>query len=562
MQKINARDCIIKELNSTIYKKFVNKNHKQGYAVATKIYGLFYSNSLIQLMSFGKPRFNKNYQWEIIRECTKKEYTVRGGTSKLWKHFLKNNSVRSCICYSYPHNGEFTEHYIRYCDFKNIKKAKPEKKIYFEGQWNNQQKRIDKSILEKHGVDRLLKTKQGQDRTNEQILLDLGFNKKYEEGYSPQVDIYYPFGILYRIDDRTDGCFYIGMTERQEDWENDVYNGSGKKWLHHMNAHPDHIYERTILKQNFRTPKDLRDAEYKEIKKYVIHYEGQKIIEAVDGLMNLKLRTQGQHYVTAICSECGGKGGRHRKNCSHATKCKECGGINWQHKVGCSKANPCPECGVIRGHKKTCSHYKRPKPCSECGTINGHSKECSKSKHCSECGMTQGKHREYCSKFKICSECGGKNGSHYKTCSKYVEGKHCPECGAIRKHKKDCSKYTPDKKEIQVCKECGAKGGNHKKNCSRYIDRTKNVKACSECGKKFGHYKTCSKYKVPKSCPECGKRYGHYSTCSKFKFERKKRPCAECGAIVGHKKFCSQVIKCKECGGTNGRHKKQCSKNS
>lgn len=125
--------------------------------------------------------------------------------------------MRSCICYSYPHDGKFTEHYIKYCGFKNIQRAKSQKKIYFEGTWKGKKKRIDKSILERQGVDRLLKTEQGHERTNEQILLDLGFEKKYEDGLSPQVDIYFPFGVLYRIDDLTDGCFYIGMTENKEE---------------------------------------------------------------------------------------------------------------------------------------------------------------------------------------------------------------------------------------------------------------------------------------------------------------------------------------------------------
>lgn len=123
--------------------------------------------------------------------------------------------MHSCICYSYPHNKTFTTHYVDYCGFYNIKKAKPQKKVYFEGEWNGEIKRIDKSILERHGVDRLLKTKQGTERTNEQILLDLGFVKKEEDGYSPQVDIYYPFSILYRVDDLDDGSFYIGMCESE-----------------------------------------------------------------------------------------------------------------------------------------------------------------------------------------------------------------------------------------------------------------------------------------------------------------------------------------------------------
>lgn len=88
MIKINARDCEIKPIDQPTYRQFVSQHHKQKYARASHIYGLFHNSELVQLMSFGKPRFNKNYQWEIIRECTKTDYSVRGGTSKLWKFFL------------------------------------------------------------------------------------------------------------------------------------------------------------------------------------------------------------------------------------------------------------------------------------------------------------------------------------------------------------------------------------------------------------------------------------------------------------------------------------------
>lgn len=156
----------------------------------------------------------------------KKNVQVNGGTSKLWKYFIENNTVRSCICYSYPHNEDtlYTNKYVDYCGFKNIKKAKPAKKIFFEGNYNNKFKRIDKSILEKHGVDRLLGTNIGTESgTNEQILLKLGFKKKEEDGFSPQLDSYFPYGIVYKITDLDTGKFYIGETTIPGQFESGDY---------------------------------------------------------------------------------------------------------------------------------------------------------------------------------------------------------------------------------------------------------------------------------------------------------------------------------------------------
>ena len=575
--KLNARECEQRELsNKKEVREFLDSNHSQGYAAYSKAYGLYHNNELVQIMTFGRPRFNKNFQWEIIRDCTKVGYKVNGGTSKLWKEFTDNNSVRSCICYSYPHNEDtlYTNKYVDYCNFVNISKAKPIKKIYFEGEWQGETKRIDKSILERQGVDRLLKGKFGQDRTNEQILLDLGFEKKYEDGYEPQKDAYFPFGIVYRIDDLDDGSFYIGKCEVKEKWEAGYFGSGRPKWGNHLNAHPNieeqpdnpnaHHYKRTIIGDNFKTPKEMFDYESKEIRKY---------FEKTDKGYSLKDKkccnsvwwNQGTR---ASCPECGGYL-HHEKYCSHY-----------------KQPEPCSECGALRGHKSICSKYTSPGICAECGKPNSnHLKSCSKytKKKCPECGSYT-VHRKGCSKYverkksKVCKECG--HIPHLKTCSKYNKPKVCDECGSTYHHKKTCSKYTVPK-EVAPCPECGGKSGNHKKfcshykaaicpecgeeagyhkiECSRYIDRT-----CKECGGKHGtHRKHCSQYKGVKprpACEECGAKFPtHKKSCSLY---REKPPCPECGNTTMHKSWCShsKPTTCSECGGKYSKHTKECSK--
>ena len=495
--QIRASKCNIKEVPKEEEKFFLKENHFQGYASSLVCYGLYFNNKLVQLMSFGKPRFNKNYQWEIIRDCSKKSLVVQGGVSKLWKYFLKNNQCHSCICYSYPHDKKLVTKYIDYCGFTTIKQAKPEDKVYFIGEWNGKQKRIDKSILERHGVDRLLKTKQGQDRTNEQILLDLGFEKKIEKGLSPQVDSYYPFSVVYRITDEDTGNFYIGMCEVEKSWDN-RYLGSGRIWKNHLKKYPNHNYKREILKEDFLIPKETRDYEYNQIKKYSINGK----IDQSTGCLNTELRTQGMPYInTVVCLECGGKDGKHKKQCSHYIKpkpCIECGSIGW-HKKYCSHyiSIRCPECGAGSGnHKKGCTYYRQRELCQECGGKEKHKKSCSqyKPKICIECNGKSGHHKETCSRYKkreivICSECGSKNlGNHKKGCSKYREHK-CPECGSKTHHKQFCSHY----KSSTICSECEGKRGVHKKGCSKYKEKPH----CLECGGGSGqHKKFCSQYKI------------------------------------------------------------------
>ena len=90
-RKINARDCIIKIINKEEVMSFLNENHLQGYTNSSINYGLFYKDELVEVMTFGKSRFNKKYKWELIRACTILNTVVRGGFTKLLKYFKSNN---------------------------------------------------------------------------------------------------------------------------------------------------------------------------------------------------------------------------------------------------------------------------------------------------------------------------------------------------------------------------------------------------------------------------------------------------------------------------------------
>ena len=97
---IFARKCIIKEVDTQNATKFIDTNHIQGYAPSSIKLGLYYNDELVSLMTFGKSRFNKNYQYELVRFCSKAGYNVVGGASKLFKYFIKTYNPKSIISYS------------------------------------------------------------------------------------------------------------------------------------------------------------------------------------------------------------------------------------------------------------------------------------------------------------------------------------------------------------------------------------------------------------------------------------------------------------------------------
>ena len=88
--KIAARLCQVREVPSNLYSKFVEKYHIQG-AVNTSIrLGLYYKNRLVAVMGFNKSRFNKKYDYELMRYCTISSFNITGGAGKLLKYFRKH----------------------------------------------------------------------------------------------------------------------------------------------------------------------------------------------------------------------------------------------------------------------------------------------------------------------------------------------------------------------------------------------------------------------------------------------------------------------------------------
>lgn len=98
-QKIGARKCTLRKLDNKTSRIFLEENHFQGYVVASVVYGLYYQDDLISVMTFGKSRFNKKYQYELIRFCVKNGYNVVGGSQRMFKAFLQEYKPTSIISY-------------------------------------------------------------------------------------------------------------------------------------------------------------------------------------------------------------------------------------------------------------------------------------------------------------------------------------------------------------------------------------------------------------------------------------------------------------------------------
>jgi hypothetical protein len=172
-QKIYARKCNIKLLEKKVSEKFLEKYHLQGKDNSSIQLGLFYRNRLVAVMTFGKPRFNKNYSWELIRYASVANFNIVGGAGKLLKYFRKN-FVGSIITYA---DRRFSEgNLYNQLGFKHIGNSKPN---YF---YTKGLQRLSRYKCQKHKLKDLLKEMYDENLSEHQNMNNNKFYKIWDCG--------------------------------------------------------------------------------------------------------------------------------------------------------------------------------------------------------------------------------------------------------------------------------------------------------------------------------------------------------------------------------------------
>jgi very-short-patch-repair endonuclease len=170
-KKIYARKCSVREVKTNEKNIFLDKNHLQGKDKSKIKLGLYLDDELVSLMTFGKSRYNKNYEWELIRFASITDHIVVGGFSKLLNYFMKLNtgSIISYADYSRS-NGKVYENN----GFTKIKQNPPS---YWYVNFNNEEKRIHRSNFMKFNL-----TNKDDKRTEEEIMVEKGYHRIWDCG--------------------------------------------------------------------------------------------------------------------------------------------------------------------------------------------------------------------------------------------------------------------------------------------------------------------------------------------------------------------------------------------
>jgi hypothetical protein len=124
-----ARNCTVKIIKTS--KDFLEQHHIQGFIPAKINLGLFNNENLIAVMTFGKPRYDKSYEWELLRYCS--NGNVIGGAGKLLAFFKKNLNPQSIITYRDKTWGFISSFYEK-IGFTYLRTSKIGYSYYKEGQ--------------------------------------------------------------------------------------------------------------------------------------------------------------------------------------------------------------------------------------------------------------------------------------------------------------------------------------------------------------------------------------------------------------------------------------------
>lgn len=127
-EKINGRDCNIKEITSDNAKIFLDKNHIQGFAKSSLYIGCFNGDALIGVMSFLK----ENNGWDLNRFATDITKRCIGVGGKIFKYFIREyNPVKIKTFADRRWSSCAEENLYTKLGFKLDKILKPDYRYYF-----------------------------------------------------------------------------------------------------------------------------------------------------------------------------------------------------------------------------------------------------------------------------------------------------------------------------------------------------------------------------------------------------------------------------------------------
>lgn len=177
---VYARNCDIRVVSDVDTNNYLDMYHLQCTCRGQKIrLGLYYNNQLVSLMTFGVARYNKKYEYELLRYCD--SHNVVGGANKLFKYFVDNYKPNSVV--SYCDTSKFSGKVYDALGFTLDTINSPSCHWYSV----KENKHITDNLLRMQGYDRLFKENHGKGTSNEELILNRGYLPVYDCGQATYV---------------------------------------------------------------------------------------------------------------------------------------------------------------------------------------------------------------------------------------------------------------------------------------------------------------------------------------------------------------------------------------
>ena len=170
--KIYARDCTVVIPTHNEVVEFTNRFHFQSHVNYSVSYALKYNGTIVSLMSFGVPRFNSEYSWELLRFVNDNSLNIVGGASKLLSAFIKEYKPDSIV--SYCDKSKFNGKVYDALGFERVRSSDPNY-VWVKGNEVIPRYRTTKKELLKQGIG-------SEDMSETEIMKSLHYMRVFDCG--------------------------------------------------------------------------------------------------------------------------------------------------------------------------------------------------------------------------------------------------------------------------------------------------------------------------------------------------------------------------------------------
>ncbi len=173
--RLHARKMEVVELSSSEASAFLEKNHLQGSVNSKVRLGLKSPTGRIAMvMTFGKPRYNSQVGWELLRMASHVGISVAGGASKLLTFFERKYHPSSLLSYADLRYSQGQTY--RKLGFVFQRRTPP------SYQWIYGTRRLSRYQTQKHRLDKLLGEKFDPERSEFANMCDAGYLQVFDCG--------------------------------------------------------------------------------------------------------------------------------------------------------------------------------------------------------------------------------------------------------------------------------------------------------------------------------------------------------------------------------------------